>query len=174
MISQIVFKVKLKEKINLRKENIKRVYSANLPYIITIFSGFIISFIMFYFTNLEQIRWNMGINYTIFLIVIQILISILFGINMTMLWEKLHFSAKIDSNEAGSVSLATILSVIVSGCPACGITIASYLGLASVLSSLPLYGLELKIAGLILLLYSTDSLVKDMHTCKINFKKKKN
>jgi len=109
----------------------------------------------------------MGPLYLFAQVIIQIMLALLFGVNMALLWNKLKFTHKV-TNEATSITIASVLGLLVSGCPACGITLASYLGLASVFASIPLFGLELKLIGILLLLYSTYSLSKSMYTCKLN------
>jgi hypothetical protein len=55
----------------------------------------------------------------------------------------------------------------VSGCPACSITLASYLGLAGVFALLPYNGLELKIVGTLVLIWSVYSNIKNLKVCSI-------
>jgi len=63
--------------------------------------------------------------------------------------------------------LGGFLGVVVSGCPACSITLASYLGFASIVSSLPFFGIELKIVSLLLLLYVLYITLRDIDVCKV-------
>ena len=64
----------------------------------------------------------------------------------------------------------TFLGLLVAGCPACSITLASYLGLGSLISFLPWYGLELKIIAIFLLIYANISLLKNLKVCEIKKK----
>tara|TARA_Y100000310_G_C20660910_1_gene804719 strand:+ start:397 stop:852 length:456 start_codon:yes stop_codon:yes gene_type:complete len=145
--------------------NIKILYSQKKYFIITLISAFLIGYVMFYFTHFENMKGNLGSSFAYTQLTTQIIISGLFGINMAALWYKLKLSSLV--KEKTSTSLAAVFSVIVSGCPACGITLASYLGLASFFSALPFFGLELKIVAILLLLYSTNSLIKNLNNCKI-------
>ena len=95
----------------------------------------------------------------------QGLISLFFGINLSLLYHKIKLSRNANYKSSSSTVFGSFLSVLVSGCPACSITLASYLGLSSFLSALPFFGIELKIAGLGLLLYSTNYLAKNLYTC---------
>ena len=148
------------------QNNLKLLYSQKKYYFITLISVIIIGVVMFYFTNFSLISGNQGKVFAYTQIFFQLIISLLFGINISALWYKLKLSSLV--KEKTSTSLAAILSVIVSGCPACGITLASYLGLATFFSALPFFGLELKIIAILLLLYSTNSLLKNLNVCRQN------
>lgn len=152
---------------------IKEVYSQKESWPITIAASIFIGFLMFYFTDINLILGNMGVFYAYSQIILQVLISVLFGLNLSLLWHKLKFSSEFASKEAHTTTFASIISLLVSGCPACGITLASYLGMASFFSALPLAGLELKIIGAALLAYSTISLVNNMYVCRVDNKKEK-
>lgn len=157
-------------KFSERLEIFREVFSRKESYLIFLVPSLIFGYFMFYFTNLELIIGNMGKIYAISQIFIQIMLSLLFGLNIALLWNKLRVSSEFSSKEAHATTFASILSILVSGCPSCGITLASYIGLASFFSAFPLEGLELKILGLILLVYSNESLVRNMYVCKINDK----
>ncbi|MEK6916512.1 MAG: hypothetical protein AABW92_02095 [Nanoarchaeota archaeon] len=151
-----------------RIETVKSIYKHKDSLPVTIIAGLLMASVLFYFTHFEQIYWNIGKIYAYSQVVIQILLSVLFGINIALLWYKLKFAASVNSGkEIGSTTVASVISIIVSGCPACGITIAYYLGIASIFTILPLYGLELKMIGILLILYSTNMLVEKLHACKI-------
>ena len=123
--------------------NIKILYSEKKYYLITLISAFIIGYIMFYFTHFENIKWNLGNGFAYAQLISQLVIAGLFGINISALWYKLKLSSLV--KEKTSTSLAAVFSVIVSGCPACGITLASYLGLASFFFCTPLFWIRIKI-----------------------------
>ena len=63
--------------------------------------------------------------------------------------------------------LGWFLGFLISGCPACSITFASYLWLASIFSIFPYYGLELKILSVFLLLYANYTIFTQLDTCRI-------
>lgn len=165
--------------INQIKSTLKDVYSNYGAYIATIIGAGLVSFLMFKFTNFDAMFYGKGPVYAYSQVILQIILAFLTGINVALLWHKLKFSAQFNGKEAGATTLGSVFGVLVSGCPSCGITIASYLGLGSVLTQLPFSGTELKIVGLGLLLYSIHSLIKNMYLCetksktKINKRKKK-
>lgn len=59
------------------------------------------------------------------------------------------------------------LWTLVWGCASCSITLASYLGLASIVAFLPYNWLELKILSIFILIYACFSTLKNLETCKI-------
>lgn len=147
--------------------NIKLMFSEIKYILIAIVSSLIIGTFMFYFTNYNLIKGNMGVFYANFHVLLQSLIIILFGINISLLFYQLETTSKFNSRTTGATSFGSIVSVIVSGCPSCGITLASYLGLTSIFSWLPFYGMEIKLIGISLLLYSTYSISKNLNNCEI-------
>ena len=136
-------------------------------YILTILAGFVMGAILFKFTEYDLIVGNLGRVYANTQVISQVCISVLFGVNLSILWYKLKLASGIDARAKGSTALGSVIALIVSGCPACGVTLAGYLGLASVFSVFPLYGLELKFVGLALLIYSTNYLLKNLNSCNI-------
>jgi cytochrome c biogenesis protein CcdA len=157
-----------KSKLNSRIQDIKIVYSNKIAYIITLVFALLMTIALFYFTHYETIVGNLGKTYANVQVFIQAIIAILFGINITLLWHKFKLAKGFDVKANGSTALGSFFALLVSGCPACGITLASYLGLSSIFASLPWFGLEIKIIGLLLLAYSTNYLLKNINSCKIN------
>lgn len=63
-----------------------------------------------------------------------------------------------------------ILSLIVTGCPACSIGLASYLGLSAFISWLPYDGVELKVISVLLMWYAVYDMWKKLDVCEIRKK----
>lgn len=142
-------------------------YSFSKPksYFIFLFSASIMGYVFWYFTDSRFIIGNLGKTYNNIQIISQFVITFLFSLNITLLINKLEL-ASLDKSNSSLIGISGLFGIVASGCPACGITFASYIGLSSVLSALPYYGLELKIIGILVLLYSTFDLTKSI-TCKI-------
>lgn len=155
-------------KIKQSIDNIKYVFSETKYILISLISSLVFGLIMFYFTNYDLIAGNMGLIYANIQIFLQIMFVLFFGINISLLFYQIKAAADHKSSGVGSTTLGSILGIIVSGCPSCGITLASYIGLSSFLSSFPFYGIEIKIIGLIILIYSTYSISKNIGQCKIS------
>ncbi|MCM2325492.1 MAG: hypothetical protein NDI94_03450 [Candidatus Woesearchaeota archaeon] len=129
-------------------------------------STVLIIFIMFKYTYFEETYYNIGAWYIYSQTALQMMLAVLFGLNVSLLWHKLDYSSQFAKKEAHTTAAASVMGVIVSGCPTCGITLASYLGLASFFSALPFFGMELKVLGIGLLLYSINSLSDKMYVCE--------
>mgnify|MGYP001567333870 CR=1 FL=1 len=157
------------KRIKVIKNNFIQVFSKWYNVVIFISVAILIEYVFIYFTNLDIIVGNLGYNYMLWQIIFQTLISILFGlfvpISLYKILEFNSFSIKENLSSGGG----TFLGLLVAGCPACSITLASYLGLSSIISFLPWYGLELKIMATLLLFYANYSLLKDLNICKIKF-----
>ena len=122
-------------------------------------------------TNIPLIRGNFGDIYANTTLALIVLIAVLFGMNIAALVYKIKESAKIQTSTATSTTIGSFLAILVAGCSVCGVTIASFLGLTALVSLLPYHGLELKLLSVVLLLYSTHSLLKPTQ-CTLHKKQK--
>lgn len=153
-------------------ENFKEVFSKKKYIVFGFVLLIMIGYMFFHFTDFNLIAGNFGIFYLWTQIVFQILITILFAIFLPIsIYKYVKFSS-FSAKENVSSFFGTFLGILVAGCPACSITIASYIGLAGMISFLPWYGLELKIIAVPMLLYANYSILKDLNTCKLKTSKK--
>jgi len=114
-----------------------------------------------YFSNLELMRGNLGYIHTTIYILLSLLVVVLFAFR----WKE---KKALSTKTFGVGAVGTGASVLVNGCAACSITLASYLGLASVVSALPFYGMELTILGAGLLGFSIKKLSDEKpQTCEL-------
>jgi len=129
----------------------------------------VFSWIQHRFTNDVMIRGNYGLLNRQIREVLDISVLILLGtIAKLFVYKYLHTwgSGKGATTGRG----AGFLSLIVTGCPACSITLASYLGLSAFISWLPYDGLELKILSVLLMWYAIFDLWKNLDVCAIKIK----
>ena len=125
-----------------------------------------------------KITYFMAIGFyeTIYLssFVSLIIISILFGLLISILVYKTRNVKKNAGKKIGVVGTIGIFAgVIAPGCAACGLGIASALGLGAFLTFLPYKGLELSILAIILLIVANLKASKTLlseNICKINGK----
>jgi hypothetical protein len=144
-------------------EVFSRWYSIPIFTIVSLSIGYLFG----YFTNSDLIAGNYGNNYLLLQILIQTLITLLFGIFVPISFYKIKYFGSFSIKENLSSGGGTFLGILVAGCPACSITLASYLGLTSIILFLPWNGLELKIIAVPLLIYANISLLKNLKVCKI-------
>ena len=87
-----------------------------------------------------------------------IIMAILFGIYIALATYKVSQIKKTQTNSSILGTTGIFLGFIAPGCAACGIGIASALGLAGAFLSLPFEGLEISIIAIILLSYANWSI----------------
>ena len=122
----------------------------------------------FYSTSQSALTiWNLWINFFYTELVLQILLTIVFSIFIWANIYKISYFSNFSKKESSAWMTGTFFWILVTGCPSCSITLASYFWLASIVSLLPFDGLELKFLGLFILLYSSFTTLKNLETCKI-------
>lgn len=154
------------------KNNFVEVFSNWKYSLLGLIALFVMGFPFYYFTNLELLQGNFGNLYMWTQIILQSIITILFAIFLPVSVYKYVKFSSFSLKENTTSGFGAFIGVLVAGCPACSITLASYLGLAGLISYLPWYGLELKIIAVPLLLYANTVLLKNMNKCKLKIKKK--
>lgn len=134
---------------------------------------FILMSLLFYqFTEVDLIKGNMGLTYYYVNTFLQGFISVLFALFVPLSIYKFKLFNQFSVKENSTSLVGAFLGTVVTGCAACSITLASYLGLAGAISLLPWYGLELKLISIPLLVYSVFFLLRDLKVCKVKPKKK--
>ncbi len=155
------------------KDNFLEIFKNKNYIFLSIITFILIGLIFEYFTDSELIKGNMGVNYFYILIMSQVLISFLFAIFICAFYYKYKKFNIVQTNENSASFSALFLGILVAGCPACSISIASYIGLAGLISLFPYYGLELKIIAIPMLIYANYSTIKNLNTCQIKNNNKK-
>lgn len=118
----------------------------------------------FYFLNPELVINNLGIRFYTTEIILSTINSLLFWIFLALSFFKIeYFSIK----KSWLGFLGSITGIVVSGCPACSITLASYIGMAGIISVLPYSGLELKFIAFFLLSFAIWQVSKNLKTCSM-------
>lgn len=121
-----------------------------------------------YFTNFQLMIGNLGYLHTAIYSVSSGIVVLFFGVYMGLFAYRWQERKVLSAQTFGIGAIGTGASVLVNGCAACSITLASYLGLASVLSFLPFYGLELTVLGAVLLGFSIKKLSDEKpKTCEL-------
>lgn len=147
--------------------NISKIFRFPLSIIAGVFSWSIMLYGSYYFTHPTQIIWNLGYNFYLTQIVIDIIIATLFGIFLAATVYKIMYFRQFSFGQNTTGLVWWFFGVIVSGCPLCSITLASYLGIASLLSFFPYGWIELKFISLFLLIYAVYATVINLEVCKL-------
>ncbi len=154
------------------KENCKQLFKDKISLIIMLISFVSMILIINHFTNKELICWNYNCFYFWSETILHILIALLFAIFIWAQFYKIKFFHKFSIQNSTSWLLWSIFWILVTWCPTCSITLASYLWLSSLIAILPWWWIELKILGLWLLIFSVYKLCKNLTNCSLNKKHK--
>jgi len=145
-------------------QNTKKLFTKKASLIGFITWVLIISLPSYFFTNSLQIIWNLGKTFYYTEITLTVLISILFWLFIAWsIYKFQYFSAK----KYWIWVFWAFVWVVVSWCPACSITLASYIWLAWIISVFPYYWLELKIISFLMLIYASTSVILNLELCKV-------
>lgn len=161
---------KIKESINF----LERFLSYQRYFLIFIIVSFI-SFVVFYKLTLVNIAnqslkifvMMSGFQYTVVQLFILGIISLLFGIFVSLLVYKIRLTQKIKKSSSMWGSFGLIFGLFSAGCPTCGALLFSLIGMPLALMYLPFKGLELKILSIILMSISIYFLSRSLIECKI-------
>lgn len=148
-------------------KNTKKVLSKPSSLIATIIAILSIWTLFLAFKNTELIIGNLWYTFYISELALDISIALLFWLFVwSTIYKLLYFSTPKKKN-LWIWWVASFFWVLVWGCPACSITVASYLGLASILSVFPYHWLELKVLSFIMLIYVVYDTLKTLEICSI-------
>ncbi|MBS8121557.1 hypothetical protein [Candidatus Vampirococcus lugosii] len=151
--------------------NLIKVIKSPFPMFLGIIAGITIYFVINHFMDYMHILGNQGLLYANIEYYGNYVIAVLFGLIFASSSYKIFYFGSFNAKENSSSILGSFLSLISIGCPACGITIASYIGLSGLILSLPYSGIELKILGILIMLISLFFTLKNLEVCKMKKKK---
>ncbi len=152
--------------------NIKKILVNQKYLLIGFATAIILLAILLYLTRINILIIGFGKTHTFASIFLDILLSLLAGINVALIAYKFDVSKKSSLKEGGNVIGGAFVGAVASGCPACSVTLASLLGLTGFILALPLKGLELKLLGIGVLAFSTTTLANKLECGECFFQKK--
>lgn len=140
----------------------------NKIWIIWIFSWFLILWIPSYlitWRDSSSMRLWMWDEYYFSVMFLDIFLVVLFWI---FIWATIYKIKFFWNKKASKLWIIWwFLWSLVTGCTSCSITLATYLGLAWVISLLPYGWLELKIISILLLVYACYQTLKNLEVCSL-------
>lgn len=149
-------------------KNISKIFKKKCSLFAYLISIFLIGFSFYYFNNYPLIRWNYGATYFYIQIFLETSITILFPLFIAWSIYKICFFGWLSGKKMWIWGVGWFLWVLVGGCPACSISLATYLWLTSFLTFLPFWWLELKVVGFMILIYSNYSIFNNLEVCSIS------
>ena len=158
-----------------RLEKIKKV-TLTRPYIFYFIFIVIAFLIVNYYANQLYVTASTLFTYNLAIIIpyliFTVFIALLIGININLIILKFK-EIKAVNNQSGITALGVFGGLLGGACPGCFVGVfPAFLGLFGItatLSSLPLFGLEIEMASVALLVVSTVLLTRD-NVCKIKKK----
>ncbi len=144
---------------------------------VAVFSGIlafsVIMYVGYYFDDMGATIGNLGKSFFYTQMIVHILLAIIFWIFIAATVYKIrYFDAIGPSTTTAAGSAGGFIGAIIIGCPACSISIASYLGIGTLLTHLPGFWLEIKILGLLVLVRATYKTINELYTCNLSHNKK--
>lgn len=163
-------------------EILRQIYENKKYYFLTTIIT-IISFVIFYKLMLAKITNHSlnifmqmsGSNFTFFNLLGFLIISILFGIYISIIVYKFKLIKNINKKKGSVIGFTgyfgLIAGVFGAGCPTCGSVIFALFGAPLALMYFPLKGLEFQIFSIIILLISNYFLIKSLNkSCNLDKK----
>ncbi len=151
-------------------ENIKKsmqiLWKNKFYLFLAIFIAFGSGYLLYILSSFSMILYMDSLFYIVFSLGMSVLISILFGIDLSLIVYKFNLSKKMGLEESSSSIIGVVGGAIGSGCPICGATIIALLGVSGGLAVLPFKGLGLKVLSLGLLLFATYKVSESIFNCK--------
>lgn len=130
--------------------------------------------IIYYFSNFELTHNNLGSYFLLLEMSTSFLTVFLSGIFFGLTAYKIgYFSHVAHTKKTGFFgTIGSFFSILVTGCPACSITLASYFGLSWIFAGLPFLGYEVRIVGILIMGIATFYTWKHLEVCEIQKPKK--
>lgn len=151
-------------------KNLKLVFTSKRCIMLFLLVIFLFLLVGFFFFDYELTLGNTWGLITYLWLGLHILVTILFALFVVGQVYKFKTLWSVKDSGKGQWIVWGILGSLITWCPSCSISLASYLGLSSILSLLPRHGLELKIAAVLLLLRSNVSMYRNLLVCKMKRK----
>ncbi len=166
--------MKVKETINV----IKQIYKNRKYFYITLIVA-IVLFVVLYKLTLATIADNSlkifimmsGYNYTYFTLLSFVVISVLFGVYLSVFVYRFKLIKIMKEKKGTSIGfigyLGLVAGVFGAGCPTCGSVVFALVGAPLALMYLPLRGLELRLLSIVILIVSIYLLTRSLYKCDL-------
>lgn len=147
--------------------NIQKVLKDTMSLLIVSFSLLIFGLIFYSYSNFALVAWNYSVAFAYGEVWTEVLIALFGALFFGASFYKVKYFRHIKKRHTTGWVIGSFFWILVGGCPACSITLASYLWLSSFLFLFPFWWLELKVVWLIILGISLYFTLRDLEVCKI-------
>jgi len=144
--------------------NILKILSSKWGMLWMIVWIFLMAIPEYYFVEKDLIIWNLWHTFYVIEITLTVIIAVLFWL---FLWATLYKINYFSVKKSWVGIFGGFIWALVSGCPACSFTLASYLWLAGFMTYFPYSWIELKFLSVFVLVYANYSTIKNLEVCKI-------
>ncbi len=152
--------------------NLLKLLKSKLAITSWIISFIIIISIMNHMMDYNFIVWNQWEIYANIEYYSNYIIAILFWLIVASFVYKLYFFKSTWIKESSTWFIWSFASILVIWCPACTITLATYIWIWGLLLALPFDWLEVKWVWIFLMLIWLYYMLRDLEVCKIKLNKK--
>ncbi len=121
-------------------------------------------YLTFYYTTPRTLIRTEGLFYLYFIFISNFIISVLFGLNASIIAQRFRIKTKI-AKESSLSGSGVIAGAFASGCPVCGSLLLPLIGVSGGLAAFPFRGMELKVFAVSLMFMSTYFLLKNNSKC---------
>jgi|GEM_PF-2263300 len=147
--------------------NLRKIFSRPQCMLIFFVASALIGSVFWYFSNFALTQGNLGTEYAISELTLQILITLLFALFVAAtVYKIIHFS-HFSRKHSGAGVIAGFFGTLVVGCPACSISFVTYLGLTGVVGLIPGGGMTLKVVSVLMLIFTDIYLLRNLEVCSI-------
>ncbi|MDP2103701.1 MAG: hypothetical protein Q8K26_02145 [Candidatus Gracilibacteria bacterium] len=147
--------------------NLRKIFSRPQCILVFFVASALIGSVFWYFSNFALTHGNLGIEYAFVELTLQILITLLFALFVAAtVYKIIHFS-HFSRKHSGAGVVAGFLGTLIVGCPACSISIVTYLGLTGVVGLIPGGGMTLKVASVLILIFTDIYLLRNLEVCSV-------
>lgn len=156
------------------RSNIMRIIQDPISLIRWSFVVLCMSLLQYRQFDFQLVVWNLWLAFAWAEIILYVVTTVLFALFVMAQTYKIRCFGRWQKKKTTGWLLGWIIGIVTVGCPACSITIASFVGLSWLIALLPFEWLELKVLAIVLLLRANYMLLKDLMICKntINSPKK--
>lgn len=116
--------------------------------------------------DFELVVGNLWITFARAEVILYILVTLLFALFVMAQTYKIRYFATNNKKQSAGGILGGIIGIITVWCPACSITIASFVWLSWLIAILPFEWLELKVWAIVLLLWANYMILRDLTVCR--------
>lgn len=156
---------------NIVKQSFLHLIKSSRARRVWFFTAWLLLIVWRFMTDFALASWNLWHNIALTHVILYVLFSVLFGLFVATVIYKIYYFGDHNKKHTALWGIGWFLWVLVAWCPACALSVASYVGLASTVALLPRHWLELKIAGILLLLYVLWKQLITLEVCEVKLGK---